>query len=177
MPHFGPPPFGPPPGFNPGFSPGGPPFMMMPPGGSGGFPGAPGMYPGHTGLEGHTGRDKDEADEELGSLEIDAEIKRKAEEWKEYKTPEGKAYFHSTVTNQSVWDRPQALIDMDKEEQRSACDFHFVTHVRSPQSSNRSRTIQFSTLTELRRFRSGSRTVKRPKRLEKSPQRPWRIPL
>lgn len=36
-----------------------------------------------------------------------------AAEWSEYKTPEGKSYYFSNITKQSVWEKPQALIDLE----------------------------------------------------------------
>lgn len=46
---------------------------------------------------------------------IDPEIKKRAAEWIEYKTPEGKSYFFNTNNKQSVWDKPKPLLDMDSK--------------------------------------------------------------
>ncbi|XP_022663575.1 transcription elongation regulator 1-like isoform X2 [Varroa destructor] len=53
-----------------------------------------------------------------GNTEIDPEVRRKADEWKEYKTPEGKSYFHCTGNNTTQWEKPQALVDLENEEKR-----------------------------------------------------------
>jgi len=34
-------------------------------------------------------------------------------EWTEYKTAEGKPYYHSSKTNQSTWEKPKALADWE----------------------------------------------------------------
>lgn len=48
-------------------------------------------------------------------LLVSPDITQRAAEWTEFKTPEGKCYFFSNVTKQSVWDRPQALIDLESK--------------------------------------------------------------
>ncbi len=49
----------------------------------------------------------------LLNVAIDPEIRMQASEWTEYKTPDGKAYYFSSKTQQSVWDKPKALVDLD----------------------------------------------------------------
>lgn len=44
---------------------------------------------------------------------IDPEIKKRAAEWVEYKTPEGKPYYFHTIGKNSVWEKPKSLLDMD----------------------------------------------------------------
>ena len=44
---------------------------------------------------------------------VDADVKTRASEWIEYKTPEGKPYYFSVKTQQSVWDKPKPLQDLD----------------------------------------------------------------
>lgn len=44
---------------------------------------------------------------------IHPEIKIRASEWIEYKTPEGKSYYFSSKTQQSVWDKPTALQELE----------------------------------------------------------------
>jgi len=34
-------------------------------------------------------------------------------EWTEYKTAEGKPYYHSAKTNQSTWEKPKVLADWE----------------------------------------------------------------
>lgn len=46
-------------------------------------------------------------------LLIDPELKLQASEWNEYKTPEGKCYYFSSKTQQSVWEKPKILIDLE----------------------------------------------------------------
>ncbi|XP_015785267.1 transcription elongation regulator 1 [Tetranychus urticae] len=47
-------------------------------------------------------------------LQVDPEIRLAASEWTEYKTPEGKPYYFSSKTKQSVWDKPKALEDLEE---------------------------------------------------------------
>lgn len=44
---------------------------------------------------------------------VNSDIVRAASEWAEFKSPEGKPYYFSQVTKQSVWERPAALIELD----------------------------------------------------------------
>lgn len=46
---------------------------------------------------------------------VDPEIKLRATEWISHKTPDGKVYYFSNKTKKSVWEKPQALIDLDGE--------------------------------------------------------------
>ncbi|GBM20053.1 Transcription elongation regulator 1 [Araneus ventricosus] len=46
-----------------------------------------------------------------------AEIKSKADEWTEYKATDGRSYYYNKVTNESVWEKPQALIDAEMNEE------------------------------------------------------------
>lgn len=46
-------------------------------------------------------------------LQIDPEIKLAASEWTEYKTPDGKCYYFSSKTKQSVWDKPKPLVELE----------------------------------------------------------------
>lgn len=46
---------------------------------------------------------------------IDPEIRLRASEWVEYKTPDGKSYFFSNKTQESVWEKPKPLIDLEGE--------------------------------------------------------------
>jgi len=49
----------------------------------------------------------------LLDVSIDPELRMLASEWTEYKTPDGKAYYFSSKTQQSVWEKPKALVDLD----------------------------------------------------------------
>lgn len=44
---------------------------------------------------------------------VSSDILRRAAEWAEYRTPDGKSYFFSLVTKQSVWVKPPALVELD----------------------------------------------------------------
>lgn len=44
---------------------------------------------------------------------IEPETRNAAAEWQEYKSQDGKPYYFSVKTKQSVWDKPQALIDFE----------------------------------------------------------------
>jgi hypothetical protein len=46
---------------------------------------------------------------------VDPEVKLRASEWIEYKTPDGRSYFFSNKTQESVWEKPKALIDLSGE--------------------------------------------------------------
>lgn len=50
---------------------------------------------------------------QLLDLSIDPELRMQASEWTEYKTPDAKTYYFSSKTQQSVWDKPKALVDLD----------------------------------------------------------------
>ncbi|XP_074593867.1 transcription elongation regulator 1 [Brevipalpus obovatus] len=45
---------------------------------------------------------------------VDPEVKQAAAEWTEYKAPDGKPYYFSQKTKQSVWDKPKALINLEE---------------------------------------------------------------
>lgn len=47
-------------------------------------------------------------------LFIPPEIRLAAMEWLQYKTPEGKPYYFSSKTQQSVWEKPKALVDLEQ---------------------------------------------------------------
>nr|CAD7392516.1 unnamed protein product [Timema cristinae] len=129
--HFGgPPPFGmPPPGFQgPGnFGPG---FGGMPPPGQGGPWGMPpqgmggmGPPPQHSsGISGPSmasgpggpnsvqGQVPPQAED---TSQIDPEIVAKAAEWTEHKAPDGRSYFYNAKAGESVWEKPQAMKDLE----------------------------------------------------------------
>ncbi|XP_055926376.1 transcription elongation regulator 1-like [Argiope bruennichi] len=45
------------------------------------------------------------------------ELKSKVDDWGEYKAPDGRSYYYNKVTNESVWEKPQALIDAEMNEE------------------------------------------------------------
>ena len=46
---------------------------------------------------------------------VDADVKNRASEWIEYKTPDGKPYYYSLKNQQSVWEKPKPLQDLEGE--------------------------------------------------------------
>lgn len=46
-------------------------------------------------------------------FKIDPELRLQAADWSEHKTPDGKCYFFNTKTQQSVWEKPKVLIQVD----------------------------------------------------------------
>jgi transcription elongation regulator 1 len=45
---------------------------------------------------------------------IDPQILAKAQEWSEHRAPDGRVYYYNAGIQQSCWDRPQALKDLDE---------------------------------------------------------------
>lgn len=37
----------------------------------------------------------------------------RAAEWSEYRAPDGRPYYYHLTNNESVWEKPQALKDLD----------------------------------------------------------------
>lgn len=50
-----------------------------------------------------------------GAPEPEPDVQEQAAQWAEHRTPEGKSYYHNSRTQQTTWDRPQALVDLDSE--------------------------------------------------------------
>lgn len=104
---FGAPPFGlPPPGFQGTWpAPGQAPWAGGPPGA------APwGMPPGLlTGLPGAISA----IDEAAVLAKVDPELIAKASEWSEHKAPDGRFYYYNAKKGESVWEKPQALKDLE----------------------------------------------------------------
>nr|CAI5841591.1 unnamed protein product [Callosobruchus analis] len=87
----------PPPGMFPGVAPGqfpGSPFGLPPPG----FP--TGAWP--PGAAPH-------------QPPIDPEIVARASDWTEHKAPDGRPYYHNAKRGESVWEKPQALKDLESK--------------------------------------------------------------
>jgi transcription elongation regulator 1 len=53
---------------------------------------------------------------------IDPKILAKAADWSEHRAPDGRPYYFNASKNESVWQRPQALIELD--EARAAFTMH-----------------------------------------------------
>ncbi|XP_044737437.1 transcription elongation regulator 1 [Chrysoperla carnea] len=112
---------GPPPGGMPPFGgPGCPPFGMPPPGFQnnwppGGPPGWQGMPPwGMPPVSGMPGMASQFGPDEATLLsQIDPEILAKSAEWSEHKAPDGRFYYYNSKKGESVWEKPQALKDLE----------------------------------------------------------------
>ncbi|KAG8184519.1 hypothetical protein JTE90_023533 [Oedothorax gibbosus] len=50
------------------------------------------------------------------------EAKKEAEDWAEYKSPDGKPYYYNKVTQVSTWEKPQALIDAENVDGNQVAD-------------------------------------------------------
>ena len=37
----------------------------------------------------------------------------RAAEWTEHKAPDGRSYYHNSKTQESVWEKPQAMKDLE----------------------------------------------------------------
>ncbi|CAH1960065.1 unnamed protein product [Acanthoscelides obtectus] len=107
------PPFGlPPPGFPAGgWPPGAPPHQ--PPGWPAGPPGAPWALPPLLAPGGIPGGAAAALDEAAVMSKIDPDIVAKAAEWTEHKAPDGRPYYHNANRGESVWEKPQALKDLE----------------------------------------------------------------
>ncbi|XKL64051.1 hypothetical protein PGB90_004137 [Kerria lacca] len=126
-PFGGPPPFGiPPPGFAPTAFPGG----FQPPG-PWGFPQAgmsmqspmmpPNMLPPQQqippsaympGISMSVAGNAETFEDKM-SAEIDPDILIRAAEWSEHKAPDGRSYYYNAKIGESVWEKPQALKDLE----------------------------------------------------------------
>jgi len=56
---------------------------------------------------------KIDANKQTLLLQIDNEIRLAAAEWTEHTTTDGKYYYFSSKTNQSVWEKPKALVTFE----------------------------------------------------------------
>lgn len=48
--------------------------------------------------------------------QIDPQIVAKAAEWSEHKAPDGRPYYYNSKTVESVWEKPQALKDLESKK-------------------------------------------------------------
>lgn len=113
-PQFG----GPPP---PHFAPGGPPppFGLPPPGFQGGFPPPFSAPPGHWGMPGQPPPTISAPPTGDDDSRIDPELIARAAEWTEHKAPDGRSYFYNAKAGESVWEKPQALRDLESKNCQS----------------------------------------------------------
>lgn len=63
---------------------------------------------------------------DIGSTSI-LEVKNRAEEWAEYKATDGRSYYYNKITAESVWEKPQALLDAEMNENKTV----FVSELES----------------------------------------------
>lgn len=118
---------GPPPGVPPFSAPGQfPPFGMPPPGFQGnwaangppGWTGPPGVAPWGMppGIMSGLSTQINPLDEAAILSKIDPDIIMKASEWSEHKSPDGRYYYYNAKKAESVWEKPQALKDLESIE-------------------------------------------------------------
>ncbi|XP_055593491.1 transcription elongation regulator 1 [Uranotaenia lowii] len=108
---------GPPPAFMGGMPPFGmppPSFANFPPWNPGGAPGVPGQWPPVAGAAAAAPLiDPAKAIAEIKTSEIEPSVAAKAAEWTEHKAPDGRPYFYNASKGESVWEKPQAIKDME----------------------------------------------------------------
>ncbi|KNC24473.1 hypothetical protein FF38_10524 [Lucilia cuprina] len=96
-----------------------PPFGMPPPGYGGGFPGAPGAAPWaamHWNQHMHppaAAQEKPAKNLIIKPGVIDPAVIARAAEWSEHRAPDGRPYYYHAGRGESVWEKPQALRDME----------------------------------------------------------------
>ncbi|VVC37261.1 Hypothetical protein CINCED_3A007955 [Cinara cedri] len=118
-PFGGPPPFGMPP---PGFPQAAAPWGMMPPG----FVPPPMMMPGM----------------ELNN-KIDPVILANAAEWSEHRSPDGRMYYYSMKTSESVWEKPEALRNLDVAREVAAAKLRKEAEQKMEQKSDSQMDMSF----------------------------------
>ncbi|XP_060524851.1 transcription elongation regulator 1 isoform X2 [Cylas formicarius] len=104
---FAPPPFGlPPPGFTGAWPGGQPPWMTGAPPGTAPWAMPPGIIPAVPNALAAI-------DEAAVMSKVDPEIIGRASEWTEHKAPDGRFYYYNAKKSESVWEKPQALKDLE----------------------------------------------------------------
>jgi hypothetical protein len=48
-------------------------------------------------------------------FQIDPDIVARAAEWTEHKAPDGRSYYYNAKAGESVWEKPQALKDLESK--------------------------------------------------------------
>lgn len=80
-------------------------------------------------------------------LLVPAEVRIAAMEWMEYKTPEGKPYYFSTKTQQSVWQRPKALIDLETALNKIKSEQTKPTQVKEEKKVDKNKPVSSTPIT------------------------------
>lgn len=75
---------------------------------------------------------------------IDPKILAKAAEWSEHRAPDGRPYYYNAQRGESIWERPQALKELD--EARAAFMHHQPPQMPHPMTVSQG-SIQFDTMT------------------------------
>ena len=50
-----------------------------------------------------------------GELQISPDLIASAAEWTEHKAPDNRSYYYNAKTQESVWEKPQAMKDLEGE--------------------------------------------------------------
>lgn len=74
---------------------------------------------------------------------IDPKILANAAEWSEHRAPDGRPYYYNSKRGESVWERPQALKELD--EARAAFMHHQPPHMPHPMTVTQG-NIQFDAM-------------------------------
>ena len=72
---------------------------------------------------------------------VDPEIKLQASEWVEYKTPDGRPYYFSSKTQESLWEKPAALVRLEGEW-LSTADTRLTTRAEAIEKVRKSKEPQ-----------------------------------
>ncbi|XP_054708785.1 transcription elongation regulator 1-like [Uloborus diversus] len=67
--------------------------------------------------------------------EENASVEAKKDDWAEYKAADGRVYYYNKLTNQSVWEKPQALLDDENSANASESKPVQITETEVPDSS------------------------------------------
>lgn len=62
----------------------------------------------------------------LTDPKIDPQILAKAAEWTEHRAPDGRPYYYHAARGESVWERPQALKDLDEAKMAAGPGKDFI---------------------------------------------------
>jgi len=68
--------------------------------------------------------------------QIDPEIVARAAEWTEHKAPDGRSYFYNNKLGESVWEKPQALKNLETAKLAAAQGVSTITSSAGPPSAS-----------------------------------------